>query len=116
MTENFLSIYGIISSQRRKVPRLIIFYISRCFFLLDKTSPSFSPHKSPYSQQLRQDLVINIYHDGEWGGLHSVSLDCAGILGTQTVDSHLLSIQWYVSCMSMSELRNISYAQSLIFS
>jgi hypothetical protein len=77
----------------------MIFYAFRCFFLSDKTSPSFSLHKSPYRQQLCQDLITNVYHSGAWGGFHSFSLGYADIPCTQTVDSHLLSLQWYVSCI-----------------
>ena len=81
------------------------FYIFRCLFLSDTTAPPFCLDENLYRQQLSQDLVVSVYHNGAWGGFHSVSRDCANIVRTQTVDSHLLSVQWYVSCVQ--ESRNI---------
>ena len=75
------------------------FYVFRCLFLSDTTAPPFCLDKSFYRQQLSQDLVVSVYSNGAWGGFHSVSGDCANIVQTQTVDSHLLSLQWYVSCV-----------------
>jgi len=54
---------------------------------------------------MSQDLVVSVYYNGAWGGFHSVSRDCANIMQTQTMDSHLLSLQWYVFCVL--ESRNI---------
>ncbi|XP_033608867.1 fatty acid synthase [Cryptotermes secundus] len=87
----------------------------RCFFLSDKAAPPFSLHKSLYSQQLLQDLVTNVYHNGDWGGFYSVSLDSACILRPQTVDSPLLSLQCIedvqVQCLGLNP-KDLDFKQS----
>jgi hypothetical protein len=50
----------------------------RCFFILDTMAPLFDLTLPMYHQQLKKDLVMNIYRDGKWGSYRHLPLDdCA---------------------------------------
>jgi len=43
------------------------FVLSRFVFFLDGTGPDFNVTCEFYAKQLRKDLFVNIYKNGEWG-------------------------------------------------
>jgi hypothetical protein len=47
----------------------------RCFFILDTSAPPFDLNLSLYQQQLKKDLVMNVYSEGKWGSYQHLPLD-----------------------------------------
>jgi hypothetical protein len=59
----------------RSKPKILYVYIFRCFFILDISAPPFDLNLSFYQQQLKKDLVMNVYSDGKWGSYRQLPLD-----------------------------------------
>nr|CAD7400388.1 unnamed protein product [Timema cristinae] len=48
--------------------------IARVVFILDPKAPSFSLEEPLYSDQLKKDLVANVYKNGNWGSFRHLAL------------------------------------------
>lgn len=74
--------------------------IFSCYFIVDKTAPRFSIHHPIYRQQIRKDMAINVYKNGQWGSychlpiidLNKVRTPHAFI--TPKVHGNLSTMQW----------------------
>ncbi|XP_063235501.1 fatty acid synthase-like isoform X2 [Bacillus rossius redtenbacheri] len=47
----------------------------RCFFLQDANAPLFAHNNSFYESQIRKDLVMNVYKNGQWGCYRHFRID-----------------------------------------
>jgi fatty acid synthase len=71
----------------------------KCFFMMDK-APDFDPQVPFYGEQLRKNLVVNIYKSGKWGTYRHLLLEelqeveCEHCFGDVSAKGDLSSMRW----------------------
>ncbi|PNF18738.1 hypothetical protein B7P43_G05011 [Cryptotermes secundus] len=63
----------------------------RCFFILDSSAPQFDVNLPLYQQQLKKDLVMNVYSGGKWGSYQHLPLDGCATVSTPHVSLKIMT-------------------------
>ncbi|KAJ8891049.1 hypothetical protein PR048_010558 [Dryococelus australis] len=67
--ENTCGLLGLVNCLRWESAHL------RCFFIRDEGAPDFSLDHPLYASQLKKDLLMNVYQEGQWGSYRHVRID-----------------------------------------
>lgn len=74
-------------------------------FIRDNGLPPFSSANPIYASQLKKDLLMNVYQDGQWGSFRHLQLDTVSKQTVQVERAHvttlvqgdLSSLKWITS-------------------
>lgn len=96
--ETFNGILGLVNCLRREPSSGNV----SCLFI-DPSAPTFDPELTFYKEQLKKNLAINVYINGEWGSYRHLLLKTSAITKPQTkhcfantlIKGDISSLQWF---------------------
>ncbi|XP_044764314.1 fatty acid synthase-like [Coccinella septempunctata] len=69
--EEYSGILGLFNCIRREPGGMNV----RCFIIFDKNAPPFDPKHPFYAAQMRRNMSVNIYKNGQWGTYRHLLMD-----------------------------------------
>lgn len=80
---------------------------TRCLFIMDKNAPKFDLNDEFYQNQLKKNLVCNIYKNGQWGGYRHLLMESLTQVESEhayvnvTLRGDLSSLKWLEGPLSV---------------